>query len=216
MADVNQGNQGNNPGNQGNNPGNQGNNPGQSLESRQSTTGQAGGQQRMEPLRERFALSRPGSPFSLMRRWMNDMDRWFGDFGSSGLSPRFDELGQAQSLWSPQIDIFEREGNLVVHADLPGLRQEDVRVSVDRGMLTVSGQRRHEAANEREGNVYYRERSFGSFQRSVTLPENVDTSQIRASFENGVLEVMLPMPQQARQQGREIPIGPKEQAGPKH
>lgn len=152
-----------------------------------------------------------------MRRWMNDMDRWFGDFGGTSLLPRFDELlGQAQSLWSPQIDIFEREGNLIVHADLPGLRQEDVRVSVDRGMLTVSGQRREESANEREGNVYYRERSFGSFQRSVTLPENVDTSQVRASFENGVLEVTVPMPQQARQQGREIPIGPKEQAGPKH
>src|SRR4051794_40862151 len=89
---ANPGNQGNNPGNQGNNPGNQGNNPGQSIESRQSSAGQAGGQHRMEPFRDRFASSRPGSPFSLMRRWMNDMDRWFGDFGGTSLLPRFDEL----------------------------------------------------------------------------------------------------------------------------
>jgi HSP20 family protein len=193
------------------------NNPqSQSIESRQPQAGQSSGEQRVEPYRDRFSQGRSASPFSLMRRWMNDMDRWFGDFGGSNLLPRFDE-GFGQALWSPQIDIFEREGNLIVHADLPGLRQEDVRVSVDRGMLTISGQREHETTNEREQkNVYYRERSFGSFQRRVSLPENADPDQIRASFENGVLEVTVPLPQQARQHGREIPIGPKEQDGPKH
>ena len=196
-----------------NNPQNQSN---QAIESRQPEANQSGMAQQAQPYRDRFAQTSLGSPFSLMRRWMNDMDRWFGNAGGTSLLPRFDE-GFGQALWSPQIDVFEREGNLVVHADLPGSKPEDVRVDFDRGMLTISGQRRHETTNEREqGNVYYRERTFGSFQRSVSLPEGTDPEQIRASFENGVLEVTVPLPEQARQKGRQIPIGPKEQSGPKH
>ena len=188
----------------------------QSIETRQSETKQTSAEQRLEPYRDRYAQARAGSPFSLMRRWMNDMDRWFGDFGGTSLLPRFDE-GFGQALWSPQIDIFERQGKVVVHADLPGLREEDVRVSFDKGVLTVSGQRQHETTNEGEPNsVYHRERSFGSFQRSISLPDGVDAAQIRASFENGVLEVTVPLPEQTHRQGREIPIGPKQQSGPKH
>ncbi|HTA93308.1 MAG TPA: Hsp20/alpha crystallin family protein [Polyangiaceae bacterium] len=195
---------------------NRGNTQNQSIESRQPEARQSTGEQRLEPYGDRFLQARSGSPFSLMRRWMNDMDRWFGDFGGTSLLPRFDEAF-SQALWSPQIDIFERQGSLIVHADLPGLRQEDVRVNVDRGMLTISGQRRQETTSEREqGNVYHRERSFGSFQRSISLPDGVDAAQIRASFDNGVLEVAVPIPEQARQQGRDIPIGPKQQSGPKH
>jgi HSP20 family protein len=157
-----------------------------------------------------------GSPFSLMRRMMGDMDRLFGAFGGPAIMPTFDEQFE-RSFWSPQIDVSERGNELVVHADLPGLRQDDLRISVDQGVLTISGQRTQERPQEQQqGGIRYRERSFGSFQRSIALPQGTDTDQIRASFENGVLEVTVPLPEQARAKGREIPIGPKASAGAKH
>jgi HSP20 family protein len=150
-----------------------------------------------------------------MRRLMGDMDRLFGGWGTPSPWPDFDE-SLARSFWSPQIDVFERGNDLVVHADLPGLRQEDVKVNVDQGVLTISGQRTQEQSGTQEGGMYHRERSFGSFQRSIALPEGTDVNQIRASFENGVLEVTAPISQQARERGRAIPIGPKASPGPKH
>lgn len=156
-----------------------------------------------------------GSPLSIMRRMMGDMDRLLGAFGSSSIMPAFDEQFE-RSFWAPQIDVFERGNDLVVHADLPGLRQEDLRITADRGVLTISGQRTQERQNEQQGGLRYSERSFGSFQRSIALPEGTDTNQIRASFDNGVLEVTAPIPEQARSKGREIPIGPKASPGAKH
>ena len=156
-----------------------------------------------------------GSPLSLMRRMMGDMDRLFGAFGGSSILPTFDEQFE-RSFWAPQIDVFERGNDLVVHADLPGLRQEDLRITADRGLLTISGQRTQERPNEQQGSMRYTERSFGTFQRSIALPEGTDTNQIRASFDNGVLEVTAPIPEQARSKGREIPIGPKASPGAKH
>jgi len=146
---------------------------------------------------------------------MGDMDRLFGAFGSSSIFPSFDESFE-RSFWAPQVDVFERDNELVVHADLPGLRQEDVRVNVDQGVLTISGQRTQERKNQPQGGMRYSERSFGSFQRSIALPQGVDPGQIRASFDNGVLEVTAPMPEQARSKGRDIPIGPQASAGAKH
>jgi len=174
----------------------------------------------IEPSRQQQGLSRTTSAFSLMRRMMSDMDRLFGSWGA--LSPTFDDFTSPfqsieRSLWSPQVDVFERGEELVVHADLPGLRQDDVKVNVDQGVLTISGQRsQEESRKDQKGNVYHSERSFGSFQRSIVLPDGTDTDQIRASFENGVLEVTAPLPKQAQQRGREVPIGPKASAGPKH
>src|SRR3954470_18232869 len=114
----------------------------------------------VEPYRSHEPLARGTSPFSLMQRIMNDMDRWFGDFGTSSILPRFDDSWGRQ-LWAPQIDVFERDKQLVVHADLPGLREQDGRVNVDEGVLTISGQRTDERTQSQD-NVYHRERSFGS------------------------------------------------------
>ncbi|HEY4104646.1 MAG TPA: Hsp20/alpha crystallin family protein [Polyangiaceae bacterium] len=169
----------------------------------------------LDPYRQTPGMTRASSPFSLMRRLMGDMDRLFGGWGTPSLWPSFDESFE-RSFWSPQIDVFERGHELVVHADLPGLRQEDVKVNVDQGVLTISGQRTQEQSGSKEGGMYHRERSFGSFQRSIALPEGTDIDHIRASFENGVLEVTAPVPQQARESGRSIPIGPKASPGPKH
>lgn len=172
----------------------------------------------MEPYRQSEGLSRAGSPFSFMERFMSDMDRLFGGFGpwtSSSFAPRYGETAE-RGVWAPQIDVFERDGQLVVHADLPGLTQNDIKVNVEEGILTISGERSHSHEHEK-GGIYRCERSYGTFRRAIALPEGYDADNIRASFDNGVLEVTMPMPKEQAPKGRSIPIGPKSQAtGVKH
>jgi HSP20 family protein len=157
-------------------------------------------------------LQRPttSSPLSLMSRMMNDMDRFFEDFGfGRSFWPRSMEPASLGSTsFTPKIDIFEKDGKLTVHADLPGMKQEDVKVTVEEGMLTIAGERQHQHEHE-QGGVYRCEREYGSFRRRIALPEGVNPDSIQASFEQGVLEVTMPVPTQQAPQGRSIPIGGK-------
>jgi HSP20 family protein len=116
-------------------------------------------------------------------------------------------------MWLPQVDVTTRDGQLLVHADLPGLKQDDVKVTVHEGLLTITGER-HDTHEEKRGGVFRRERSYGSFRRQIALPEGVDPESIKAHFENGVLEIAMPMPKETAQQGRTIPIQPKAAGGP--
>jgi HSP20 family protein len=147
------------------------------------------------------------TPFGLVRRMMEDMDRIFGGSGLSNLSLvgdyGDDTLRQrGVQAWSPQVEVFERGGNLVVRADLPGLEPKDVHVNVDDGALTIEGERRAEHEEKQEG--YYRsERSYGSFQRRIPLPRGADAAGCDAKFENGVLEVTMKLPASTT---RSIPI----------
>lgn len=99
--------------------------------------------------------------------------------------------------WVPAIDVVEEDERYVLRADLPGLGEDDVAIEVEDGVLKVSGERRSENEERKQG--YYRlERSSGSFSRSVRLPQGVDAEAIEASFANGVLEVSIPKPEQAK------------------
>ena len=112
--------------------------------------------------------------------------------------------GTGPRRWVPAIDLVEREGQLVLRADLPGLDRDDVDVQIKDGVLTVSGERKYE--NESKGEGYHRvERSFGRFSRSLRLPRGVDASAVSASFDRGVLEVTVPKPAQA--QATKVEIG---------
>src|ERR1700753_2524824 len=112
--------------------------------------------------------------------------------------------GTGQRRWVPTIDLVEREVQLVLRADLPGLDRDDVDVQIKDGVLTVSGERKYE--NESKGEGYHRvERSFGRFSRSLRLPRGVDASAVSASFDRGVLEVTVPKPAQAH--GTNVEIG---------
>lgn len=93
--------------------------------------------------------------------------------------------------WAPAIDMVERKGEVVLRADLPGLAEKDVEVSVQDGTLTIRGERKEER-EEKEEDYYYCERSQGAFVRSVPLPPGVDADKIKATFKNGVLEVHVP------------------------
>jgi len=156
------------------------------------------------------------SPFSLMRRMAEDMDRIFEDFGfdpSLGIAPLLTpSSGQGRGLlssqrgaWAPQLETFRRGNNLVVRADLPGLRKEDVNVEVDDGMLTISGHRSEEEVEDRD-DFYRSERNYGQFFRALPLPEGVTGDACEATFKDGVLEVTLPMPKQPERKARRVEV----------
>ena len=103
-------------------------------------------------------------------------------------------FGRVSRSWIPAIDIVENDDDYVLRADLPGLTEEDINVELDNDVLTVSGERKSEHEERRQG--YHRvERSSGSFRRSVRLPDGVAPESIRATFERGVLEVTVPKPE---------------------
>ena len=95
--------------------------------------------------------------------------------------------------WAPAVDISEDETGFTITADLPDVSRDDVKVSVENGSLTISGERRHESEDEDTGKKFHRiERSYGSYSRSFAVPDNVDSGNITASFRDGVLNVTLP------------------------
>jgi HSP20 family protein len=99
--------------------------------------------------------------------------------------------------WVPPMDLVEAEDHFVLKADLPGLVESDVNLEVQDGTLTISGERKAEH-EQREKGWYRIERSFGSFSRSVTLPDGVDPDRIEAAFNDGVLEVRIPKPEERK------------------
>jgi len=154
-----------------------------------------------------------GSPFSIVRRMMEDMDRFFENFGSgSGLFPSLQGPGQAWSLgtWSPDVEVSERDGNLVVSADLPGIGKEDIDIELQDDALVLRGHR-HEEREEQRGNVSYSERSYGSFVRTIALPTGVKPDDVDATCQNGVLQVSVRLPQESRRRRIQIRGGSSEQ-----
>ena len=111
--------------------------------------------------------------------------------------------GNAFRRWIPAMDLVQTESSYVLKADLPGLSESDVNIELDDNVLTISGERKAEHTDRKAG--YYRvERSYGSFRRSLTLPEGVDADAVKATFENGVLEITVPKP--AHQAPRKVQI----------
>ena len=142
------------------------------------------------------------SPFALMRRFMEDMEQQWGQLGMGQGGQGRATTGQA--VFAPPLEVLEREGHLVVRADLPGLTKDDGHVEVTDEALTIEGERRAEH-EERQGGVFHSERRYGRFRRQLPLPEGVNAEQVAASFKDGVLEVSMPAPQrQARSRRIEI------------
>ena len=162
-----------------------------------SASSQPGGLSRRQP----SSLSR--SPFTtIFQRWNDEMDRFFEDFG---LPSRSIGDPQAVGAWSPQVEIFQRGNDLVVRADLPGLSKDDVHVEIRDDALVIEGERKQEREEEREG-LYRNERVYGSFYRTIPLPEGTIADSAKATFKNGVLEVVLQAPPQEVSRGRRLEI----------
>ena len=108
--------------------------------------------------------------------------------------------------FAPATDLIESDSHYILRADLPGLSEDDVNVELDGNVLTVSGERRSESEDRKAG--YHRvERSYGSFRRSVRLPEGVDAEAITATFDKGVLEITVPKPEAAKPHKVQIAVG---------
>lgn len=114
--------------------------------------------------------------------------------------------GRVSRRWTPALDILENDGDYVVRADLPGLDDDDVNVEVKDGVLRITGERKSEHEERKDG--YTRiERSYGTFARSLTLPEGVDPESVKASFDKGVLEIHVPKPEAPKAHTVEITGG---------
>jgi HSP20 family protein len=154
----------------------------------------------IERWRPRWGIA-PWRPFRELEEWERRFDDLFG--GPLWRLP-VDERG-----WMPAVDVFEKEDKFVVKAELPGIKEEDIHVSVVGDTLSIKGEKKTETEVKEED--YYRcERSYGNFYRSIPLPSNVDANRIEASFEHGVLEVTLP--KSAKIKPKKIAVSAKKKA----
>lgn len=146
------------------------------------------------------------SPFSFMRRFSEGMEQLFNDFGSTGMMPR----GMGEFFeWMPQLEMFQREGEFCIRADLPGMNKDDVRVEVRDDAIVLQGERQQEHREEREGH-YSNEVSYGRFYREIPLPDGVDADEANATFRDGVLEITMPI-ERGETRGRQLEIQSGEQ-----
>jgi HSP20 family protein len=146
------------------------------------------------------------NPFSLMRRMTEEMDRIFQGVG-------LEQEGNDGIGWWPAIEVAQTDGKYNVRAELPGLSPNDVKVDVVNDALVIQGERKVEQEENQKG-VRRTERQYGCFYRSIPLPEGADVEHANAKFQNGMLEIAIPVPQQ-KEDRRSIPIegGTKSQAG---
>ena len=168
------------------------------------------------PAREEGRLARrqpygwEGSPFSALQRFADEMDRVFENFTTRGWNrpSLWGQSGTSSDLWAPEVEVFQRNNELTIRADLPGLKKDEVTVEVADNAVHLHGERRREHEDEREG--YYRtERSYGSFSRTIPLPEGAITEQAKATFRDGVLEITMPAPPASKGRRLEISEGSK-------
>lgn len=129
-------------------------------------------------------------PFRDLASMRSDLDRLFESF--FGRAPAIRE-----DFWAPTVDVMERDGNIEVKAELPGMKKEDIKVTVKDNVLSLTGERKQE--KEEKEKTYHRiERFYGKFCRSIELPADVEAGKVKAIYKDGVLHVVLPKPESAK------------------
>lgn len=138
------------------------------------------------------------SPFTELNRLRTEIDRFFENpFSLSAPGTSFFEG------WEPAVDVYEDKDKLTIRAELPGMKLEDLNVEAHQNTLTISGERKHEE-KQKKGDTYRSERYFGRFQRSITLPTEVEAEKIQASYRDGILTVQCPKSEHARPRQIEV------------
>src|SRR6266480_4579168 len=137
-------------------------------------------------------------PFRDLRALQDEVNRLF-----TGNMARFDDEGIARGSWSPSVDIYENKDQIVLEAELPGMKREDFDLSVENNVITLRGERQFEKKDESD-NYHRVERSYGSFTRSFTLPQTVSAEGATAEYSNGVLRVTLPKREETKARRIEI------------
>ena len=147
-------------------------------------------------------------PFEMFDDLQHEMLRWWGQ--AFPLMPRplsrpLRRMALAPTMWSPSVDVYEKDNTLMVKAELPGVKKEDIALTLDQGDLVIRGERKaeHEVKEEQ---YYWMERSYGSFYRRIPLPSGVKTDQITATYTDGVLVVRIPEPAQGQPQAQKVPL----------
>jgi len=144
-----------------------------------------------------------GWPFRELDELREEMDRLFErTFGRTVPARRAVPVVRG---WAPVVDMFERENEVIVRAEIPGMSKEDIDISVLGNILIISGERKTEE-EVKEDDYYCCERSYGSFQRDISLPQGVDAENIKASYKNGILEVVLPKKEEAKPKKIEVAV----------
>lgn len=144
-----------------------------------------------------------GSPFALFRRLSDDMDRLLFGGGGQGLATFGAALG---GRFLPNVDVSERDGKLLISADLPGVALDDFHVEIEDQSLVLEGERRNQHEDTR-GGVRRVERSYGTFRRVIPLPPGANAEAAQARFDNGVLQIEMPFQQQSRNRRLEVQSG---------
>ncbi|MCG6536792.1 MAG: Hsp20/alpha crystallin family protein [Syntrophales bacterium LBB04] len=142
------------------------------------------------------------SPFYPLQR---DMNRIFDDFFTNFSLPTYDGLSERFEACSPSTDIREDEKELTIKAELPGMDEKDIEVSLTDDTLTIAGEKKDEK-EEKSGGYYYAERSYGSFRRVLPLPASIDSQKADASFKKGVLTITVPKTEAAKSKVKKIAI----------
>ncbi|HEV8367408.1 MAG TPA: Hsp20/alpha crystallin family protein [Pyrinomonadaceae bacterium] len=138
-------------------------------------------------------------PFRDLRSLQEEVNRLF----STNLTRDFGDEGIGRGAWAPSVDIYENKDQIVLEAELPGMKQEDFDLSIENNLLTLRGERRFEKTDESD-NYHRVERSYGSFTRSFTLPQTVSGDEAKAEYSNGVLRVTLPKREEAKSRRIEV------------
>jgi len=155
---------------------------------------------RREPGRAIRGL-RTWEPFRELNTLHDEMDRFF-----ASLWPNGEREAAVGAVWAPAIDVYEEKDRYVIKAELPGVKREDVTLSVEQDVLTIKGERRYEKEEKEEG-FLRKESVYGTFQRTLQLPQSVKTEAVNAEFKEGVLKISLPKADVAK--SREIKIDVK-------
>ena len=142
-----------------------------------------------------MSTRRPFENFQTLRRLNSVLDEAFAPFQQ--------ETGSVTSSWYPACDVFEDKDAVKIVAELPGVKPEDVKVSLENNLLSIRGEKKQEA-EERSERIHRYERSYGSFERTFMLPSTVEGDKISAQYQNGVLTIIVPKAERARP--REIPV----------
>ena len=139
-----------------------------------------------------------------MRRLSDEIEHLFGNMWGSRRFPPMMMRGWGEH-WTPAIEMFERKSELVVRADLPGLTKEGLKVEIADDTLIIEGERTEEKEQKEKG-YYTHERAYGSFHRAVPLPEGTSAGEAKATFRDGVLEVIMPAPKPPEKRGRQFDV----------
>ena len=138
-------------------------------------------------------------PFRDIVSIQDEMNRLFDDFFGRPLTrPEWTE-----AAWCPCVDVSENKDNVIINTEIPGMSKDDVKVSVQDNILTLSGEKRQEK-EEKDANYHRMERSYGSFSRSFTLPTSVQPNKVKATYKDGILRITLPKTEEVKP--KEIPI----------